>query len=64
MITDKVVKVTTNEGDYTMVVTAKQIEETIRRRMRTLTPNARILDMHEAHEPAQQQDLLSTKTKR
>ena len=63
MITDKVVKVTTNEGEYTIVVSAKQIEDTIRRRMRTLTPNARILDMHEAHEPAQQQDLL-TRTKK
>lgn len=63
MITDKYIKVVTNQGEFTIELTAKQVEETVRRRMRALMPNARILDIHEVLPDAQQPDLLTKKHK-
>lgn len=62
MITDKTVRVSTSDGEYTLTITSKQIEQTIRRRMEQLVPKARILDMHEVHVEVQP-DLMANAKK-
>ena len=58
MITDKTIQVTTNEGQFTITITAEQIRQTVQRRMAQLMPKARITDMTEVmHDNSNQTDL-------
>lgn len=57
MISDKVVHVKTDRGDYDIVITGEQLGQTVRRRIASLLPNVRILDMTETN--GEQTDLMT-----
>lgn len=57
MITDTKATITYTEGGKTneiiMTVTGQQTEDTMRRRMKTLMPNARVIDIKQIHDDKQ-----------
>lgn len=59
MIRDKNIQVTTDTGTFQITITAEQIRQTVQRRMQSLMPKARILDMTETD--ADQGELLAKK---
>lgn len=59
MIRDVTVKVRTDKNSYDLVLTGQQIEQTMQRRMATLAPKERILDMAEVVEDSAQLDALT-----
>lgn len=63
MIQGKTIRVTTNQGEYVLELTSQQIESTIRRRINTLVPGCRILDMHDVLQD-QQHDLLTPRKRK
>lgn len=61
MIRNVNVQVTTREHTYTITLTGEQIEQTVRRRMKTLAPGQQIIDLTELTE---QGELLVPKARR
>lgn len=59
MVHDKVLRVRTDAGDIDMIITADQLIQTTRRRMATLMPKARILDITEVTPDSIQLDVTA-----
>jgi hypothetical protein len=60
MVTDKVLRVKTDGGNLDIIITGDQLVSTARRRIATLMPKARILDITEVLLD-QQHDLAGTR---
>lgn len=61
MITDKTLQVKTDQGTFTITITSEQLRQTAQRRMSSLMPKARILDITETD--GHQGDLMTTNAK-